>query len=139
MGSSGDQCWGVLTDVDRISGWISVVGDVREVEHLARYSAVLADRMGPFTLKADLDVLVTDLESPRSITIRADGEDRQVGSRITVDATLSIDPTGDGSVVNIRGDYEVTGRIATMGSSTIRQKATKLLEEFAEAARHDLG
>ena len=82
---------------------------------------------------------MTDLQPQKSITIRADGEDRQIGSRITVDATLSIEPSGEGCLVDIEGNYEVTGRVATMGSSTIRQKAKKLLEEFAAAAHLDLG
>ena len=90
VGSTLEECWSILTDVDRIAEWVSVVGSVTEVEHLAKYSAVLEDRLGPFSMKADLDVVVTDLQPQKSISIRADGEDRQIGSRITVDATLAI-------------------------------------------------
>jgi len=139
VGGTSEECWSILTDVDRIADWVSVIGSVTEIEHLAKYSAVLEDRMGPFSMKADLDVVVTDLQPQKSITIRADGEDRQIGSRITVDATLSIEPSGEGCLVDIEGNYEVTGRVATMGSSTIRQKAKKLLEEFAAAAHLGLG
>ena len=121
--STREECWTILTDVDRIADWVSVIGSVTEIEHLAKYSAVLEDRLGPFSMKADLDVVVTDLQPQKSITIRADGEDRQIGSRIIVDATLSIGPSEVGCLVDIAGSYEVTGRVATMGSSTIRQKS----------------
>ena len=132
------ECWDVLVDVARVSSWVSVVGEVTCHEHLSRYTTVLEDRMGPFKLRADLEVAVTSLTEHSRITIRADGEDRQVGSRITVDATLALEPTQSGCNVNIEGRYEVTGRIATMGASTIRQKGDKILREFMEAAKRDL-
>ena len=136
---SAAECWGILVDVPRISGWVSVIGETTEHEPLSRYSAVLEDRMGPIKLRADLDVNVTSMEEGSRISIRADGEDRQVGSRIVVDATLALDPTSDGCTINIDGSYEVTGRVATMGASTIRQKANKILDEFTQAAGRDLG
>ena len=138
VGRDAAECWSVLVDVPRVSGWVTIVHDVAELEELSRYSAVLEDRLGPFKLRADLDVLVTDVLEPERITIRADGEDRQVGSRITVDATLGLERAGGTTRVAIEGTYEVTGRVATMGASTIRQKAAKILDEFVAAAKRDL-
>lgn len=132
------DCWETLIDVSRIAGWVSVVGDTTEHEHLSHYGAVLEDRMGPIKLRADLDVTVTSMEQGSQISIHADGEDRQVGSRIVVDATLALSPTESGCSVDIAGRYEVTGRVATMGASTIRQKADKILAEFTDAAQRDL-
>jgi carbon monoxide dehydrogenase subunit G len=132
------EAWEILLDVGRVSGWVSVVADVAEVDRLSRYTAVLEDRMGPFKLRADLDIVVTSVTEGVSITLRADGEDRQIGSRITVDATLALDPSGQGCGVRIDGRYEVTGRVATMGASMIRQKADKILAEFVTAAQREL-
>ena len=138
VGRSNMECWRVLTDVATVSSWVTVVGEVQEHEHLAHYTTLLEDRLGPFKLRADLDVLVTALTENESITVRADGEDRQVGSRITIDATLALSPRDDGCDVDISGRYEVSGRVATMGASTIRQKADKILKEFMDAAMRDL-
>ena len=138
VGRGSDECWGVLTDVDRVASWVTVVGQVTEHKQLDHYTTVLEDRLGPFKLRADLDVRVTDLNEGEAITIRADGEDRQVGSRITVDATLALAEVDAATSVSIAGQYEVTGRVATMGASTIRSKANKLLAEFIEAAKRDL-
>lgn len=133
-------CWGVLTDVERIAGWVSIVGPVEELEHLRTYTAVLEDRMGPFRLRADLDIQITDVVDQRSLSLRAAGEDRQVASRIAVDATLRLDgePDGHGTSVTVDGSYQVTGRIATLGASMIRSKAQKLLDEFFAAAEREL-
>lgn len=128
--ASPETAWTTVTDVDRVAGWVTVVGSVREIQHLARYSAVLADRLGPFTLSADLDVVVTDLEEMCSIAFLADGEDRQVASRIKIEAELSISPVSEGCEIGVAGRYEVTGRVANLGSSIIRAKGEKILDEF---------
>lgn len=128
--ASPETAWTTVTDVDRVAGWVTVVGSVREIQHLARYSAVLADRLGPFTLSADLDVVVTDLEEMCSIAFLADGEDRQVASRIKIEAELSISPMSEGCEIGVAGRYEVTGRVANLGSSMIRAKGEKILDEF---------
>ena len=138
VGRSAAECWAVLTDVSRVATWVSVVGSVTEHERLSRYSTLLEDRMGPFRLRADLDVTVPSHVEHASIVVRADGEDRQVGSRITVDATLALHPQETGCLVDIAGRYEVTGRVATMGAATIRKKADTILAEFMEAAQRDL-
>lgn len=128
--ASPETAWTTVTDVDRVAGWVTVVGSVKEIQHLDRYSAVLADRLGPFTLSADLDVVVTDLEEMCSIAFLADGEDRQVASRIKIEAELSISPVSEGCEIGVAGRYEVTGRVANLGSSMIRAKGEKILDEF---------
>lgn len=132
------RIWETVTDVNRVASWVSVVGAVSEIEHLARYSAVLTDRLGPFALKADLDVEVTELDEGRSISFRAEGEDRQVSSRIQVAASMRIDPTDTGTTVAVSGTYEIGGRVAALGASTVRSKAAKILDEFFSAAEREL-
>ncbi len=138
VGSDAAKCWERLTDVGRVAQWVSVVGAVRELEPLRAYTAVLEDRMGPFRLRADLVVDVTELVEGRTVRLRAAGEDRQVASRVAVDATLRLDRSDNGTTVTVDGSYEVTGRIATLGASMIRNKADKVLAEFFAAAEREL-
>jgi carbon monoxide dehydrogenase subunit G len=138
--SSPEQAWTSLTDVPLLVSWVSVVEDASEIEPLGRYSAVLMDRLGPFKLRADLDIVVTDLVPGSSITFKASGEDRQVGSRLVIEATMEIEPRDpDGSLARFSGAYEVTGRAASMGSGTINKKADKIMAEFFAAAESALG
>ena len=128
------ECWGVLTDVEKIAGWVSVVGEVNELEHLTTYSAVLVDQFGPFKLKADLDITVTELDEGTSIAFRAKGEDRQVSTSIIVDGSLALEPWDAGTTIHVQGRWNVIGTVATMGSGTIRKKADHIMEEFFTAA-----
>lgn len=130
-----DVTWRILTDVSRVASWVSLVEDVREIEHLARYRAVLRDKIGPFRLRADLDICCTEVRSFESITLEASGEDRQMGSRIAVGATLTLGgASGGGTLVEVKGSYEVSGRVATLGAGTIHRKADKMVEQFFAAA-----
>lgn len=130
--------WETVTDVSTVASWVTVVGSVEEHEPLSRYSAVLADRMGPFQLSADLDVTVTGISEPNSISFSADGEDRQVASRIKIDAEMRIELGDTGTVVDVEGRYEVTGRVAALGSSMIRAKGEKILDQFFSSLEAEL-
>jgi carbon monoxide dehydrogenase subunit G len=94
--------------------------------------------MGPFRLSADLAVKVTAFRQPVSITFTAEGEDRQVSSRITVEAELTIEPREAGTVVAVNGRFEVTGRVATLGASMIRSKGEKILDQFFSSLEAEL-
>jgi carbon monoxide dehydrogenase subunit G len=132
--------WDVLTDVPRLVGWVSIVDDAKELSHLEQYSAVLMDRIGPFKLRADLDITVSEVVPGQHIRVRASGEDRQVSSRIGIDATLTLDERADGgTTVRVDGTYEVVGRVATLGAGMIKQKAAKILDEFFGRAGDELG
>lgn len=139
VAASRQQCWETLTDVPTLVRWVSVLEDAREEEHLARYRAVLADRLGMFRLRADLDIEVSDVHELESVRVSARGEDRQVASRIAVDAVLTIHEKNGGTVVGVEGTYEVSGRVATMGASTIRKKADRILDEFFGSVATELG
>lgn len=131
--------WRVITDVPLVASWVTVVDDVHEHEALVRYDAVLADRVGPFKLSADLDVDVTGLDAPNSIEVTADGEDRQVASRIQIGARVALAADDTGTAIHVSGQYEVTGRVATLGASMIKSKGEKILDEFFGALAGHFG
>ena len=143
VGATPEGCWKVLTDVHRLVSWVSVIDDVQELSPLDKYTAVLMDRLGPFKLRANLDVSVVDVQEPERIRIKAAGEDRQIASRITIDALVTLAKSAtddtDGTTVSVTGTYEIGGKVATLGAGMIRQKATKILDEFSQRATADLG
>jgi uncharacterized protein len=138
--ADAERTWATLTDVPLLVGWVSVVEQAAEITPLEKYSAVLMDRLGPFKLRADLDITLSDVEVGRHVSMRAEGEDRQVGSRVVVLAHLDIETSPSGAcVVRAAGTYEVTGRVASMGASTIRKKADKILDEFFDHVASSMG
>ncbi|MCW2538522.1 MAG: hypothetical protein JWN95_247 [Frankiales bacterium] len=134
------KCWAVLTDVPQLVEWVSVVNEAKEISPLESYSAVLMDRLGPFKLKADLAIAVSEVVEGEQIRVKANGEDRQVSSRIGIDAILVLTDGADGGTqIKVDGSYEVIGKVATLGAGMIRTKATKILDEFFAHTGNALG
>jgi uncharacterized protein len=133
-----EEVWRVVEDVPVVLSWISIVHSTTPGELDDRYAAVLQDRLGPFKLRADLRVDVLERDRGHRIRARAEGEDRQIGSRLIIEVTLAITQEGGASVLTVDGTYEVTGRPATLGASSIRKKAGKVLAEFFASAQRAL-
>ena len=128
---SRPEAWEVLLDVQTVAGWVGLIGQVTEISPLSRYRAELSDRVGPFRLRADLEVNIKRVEEMSTVVLEAEGEDRQVRSRIKVDLTMRLsDVHPNKTGVGIEGRYEVTGRVATLGASLIRHKADTILDQF---------
>lgn len=132
------DCWAVLTDVDRLADWVDIVHDVTVHHHLRSYGATLEDRIGPFRLRADLDIAVTEAREDERIAFEATGQDRQVGSRLTIRAAMHLTPADHGTTVRFDGTYAVEGRVATVGAPMIRRKADGILEKFIARAEDEL-
>lgn len=139
VGCGPERTWSTVTDIDLLVSWVPIVSEAVEHEPLRRYSALLVDRLGPFSLKADLSIDVTNLVEHESIAIRAEGHDRQVDSRILVEGTMLLKATDRGTELEVHGRYEVTGRVATFGGPMIRSKADKIIEDFFSGLTQSLG
>ena len=132
-----DAVWDAVNDVRRVASWVSIVREVRDIEPPRRYAALLEDRLGPFAMRADLDLTVE--RDGRKMRVTASGDDRQVASRIAATIELSVEPDGNGTSLGVTGRYEVTGKVATLGAGAIRKKGDKILQEFFDSAAKELG
>jgi carbon monoxide dehydrogenase subunit G len=138
LDASPEAVWAAVLDVHRVASWLSIVREVRDVDPPRRYAALLEDRLGPFAMRADLDLTVETSE-PRRLKVNAAGEDRQVASRIAATIDLAVEPDGSRTSLKVTGKYEVTGRVATLGAGAIRKKGDKILAEFFNSASKELG
>jgi carbon monoxide dehydrogenase subunit G len=133
-----EDVWRVVEDVPVVLSWISIVHSTAPGQSPDRYAAVLQDRLGPFKLRADLRIDVLERDAGHRIRARAEGEDRQIGSRLIIEVTLKLTEDGGTTVLTVDGSYEVTGRPATLGASSIRKKAGKVIAEFFASAERAL-
>lgn len=137
--------WPRLLDVHAVASWLSIMHSVTEVSSGSSgidgssFRAAFEDKVGPFTLRADLHIEVAGVRDLEEVSIRARGEDRQIRSRIMIDAAARLSDAGPGRTrVRLSGSYEITGRVATLGAGVIRSKATKLIDTFCINAAHGL-
>jgi uncharacterized protein len=137
LSASPDAVWDAVNDVRRVASWLSIVREVRDVEPPRRYAALLEDRVGPFAMRADLELTVERNE--RRMRVGAAGEDRQVASRIAATIELAVATDGAGTSLTVTGRYEVTGKVATLGAGAVRKKGDRILQEFFDSVGKELG
>jgi carbon monoxide dehydrogenase subunit G len=138
LAAGREAVWATVSDIPSVLSWISIVGAAEEVGP-DRYRALLEDRLGPFKLRADLDIAVQEREEGRLVRARGEGEDRQIGSRLIIEVMLALSEQDGATSVDVRGSYEVTGRPAALGAGSIRKKAGRILDEFFRSAERALG
>lgn len=139
LAAPASSVWATILDFPRVASWLHIVSELKEVEAQKRYTAVIADKVGPFSLKADLTANVSVDAAARRLTATAEGEDRQIQSRITATLEIVIAEDGAGSVLDLKGRYEIAGKVATLGAGAIRKKGDKILEEFFATLARELG
>ena len=139
------EVWPRLLDVQAVASWLPIMHSVTEVSSGpagidgSSFQAAFEDRVGPFTLRADQHIAVAGVRDLEEVAIRARGEDRQIRSRIMIDAAARLSDAGaDQTRVRLTGSYEITGRVATLGAGVIRSKATKLIDTFCTNAARGL-
>ena len=135
------EVWSRLLDVETVASWLPIMHSITQLSPGtdgivgAGYSAAFEDRVGPFSLRADLRIDVTDVRELEEVSVQARGEDRQTRSRIMIDAAAHLSEDGpDRTHVRLSGTYEITGRVATLGAGVIRSKANKLIDAFCTNA-----
>ena len=133
--------WPRLLDVQAVASWLPIMHSVTEVSSGlsgidgSSFQAAFEDKVGPFSLRADLHIEVSGVHDGEEVSIRARGEDRQIRSRIMIDAAARLSDAAPGQTrVQLTGSYEITGRVATLGAGVIRSKATKLIDTFCTNA-----
>ena len=136
-----DVVWPRLLDVQAVASWLPIMHSVTEVSpgpsgiDGSSFKAAFEDKVGPFSLRADLHIEVSGVHDGEEVSIRARGEDRQIRSRIMIDAAARLSDAGPGQTrVQLVGSYEITGRVATLGAGIIRSKASKLIDTFCTNA-----
>ena len=141
VGAPRDEVWPRLLDVEAVASWLPIMHSVTEVSSGrsgidgSSFQAAFEDKVGPFSLRADLRIEVAGVRESEEVSIRARGEDRQIRSRIMIDAAAQLADAGPGQTrVRLSGAYEITGRVATLGAGIIRSKANKLIDTFCTNA-----
>lgn len=145
VAAARDEVWPRLLDVQAVASWLPIMHSVTEVSSGSSgidgssFRAAFEDKVGPFSLRADLRIEVAGVSEPEEVAIRARGEDRQIRSRIMIDAACRLSDAGPKQTrVRLIGSYEITGRVATLGAGLIRSKANKLIDTFCTNATTDL-
>jgi len=133
-----DAVWDFLWDVPRLAAYIPGVKEVRTVEERRKYTAVVAEKVGPFKVQFPLEIEVVEVQAPERLRARANGRDAAVDGLVKVELDVAVTPAEGGTTLRLAADISVLGKLGTLGHSVIVRKGTDVVERFAEAVKTQL-
>jgi carbon monoxide dehydrogenase subunit G len=134
-----DEAWDFLWQTDRLAACLPGCKGVQEVEPRARYKAQVEDRVGPFGVRFDLDVVVQESQPREHVRIVATGHDRRLGASQKVALDVRLKEAGPReTLLNVDAEVEILGKIATLGQFVVKRKVKEVVSRFTENVRKQL-
>lgn len=133
-----EAVWAFLWDVPRLAACIPGARDVRTVEAGKRYTAVVAEKVGPFKVQFPLEIEVLETRPPARLRARAGGRDASVDALVKVDLDVALAPLDGGTALSLSAEIAVLGKLGTLGHGVIVRKGAEIVDRFGAAVREQL-
>lgn len=133
--------WSFVRDVARLSACIPNVSDLAAIELDHRFSAVVADQIGPFKLSVPVQIELQAIDQPHRITAELTGNDSRGQARIKglLEARIESREPEIGSRIALSMRMEVLGKLASLGAAPMRRRADDIFSKFARCVEAQLG
>jgi uncharacterized protein len=132
-----DKAWAVLTDIERIAPCLpgAELKDVKGDE----YHGVVKIKVGPITAQyAGTATMVERDDTARRAVLRAEGRDTRGQGNASATVTATLQPEGDGTLVTVATDLQITGKVAQFGRGVLADVSAKLMDQFAANLQKDV-
>lgn len=133
-----ERVWALVENIAALAGCIPGCRECQSLGPDGKYKATVVERVGPFQLQVPLDIAVTDVQPPSSLRVQATGKDARLGSTVSLEIRVEIQPAEGRSVLLIQSETRVMGKLATLGMGMIQRKAEEILAAFAANIRRQL-
>jgi carbon monoxide dehydrogenase subunit G len=133
LAASPDVVWQTIRDPERVAACLPNLRDFRPADANGRYATTLVERLGPFSVQVPLSIEVDEDAAGRQMVARVSGEDRGGAARVRGSVRAGVRADGTGSVLEVAGDVEVLGRLASLGAVPMRRRADQVFEQFIVA------
>lgn len=125
------QVWQVLWDFPRLAASLPGCEHIERVDDTT-YKSKMRQSVGPFRLELDLSLTVVESVPEQRIVFTGGGADRQ-GNRLKLErASIELEPVTGGTRVTYAADFNLSGKLATLGYPMVKRKARDLGVEFGK-------
>ena len=103
------------------------------------YNGRMKVKVGAITTSYKGTASIVDRDqTTRSATLKAKGRETTGAGAATMQASLSVVPTQDGSLVSIGTDLTVTGRVAQFGRGVIEDVSKHMIDQMASCIKQKI-
>jgi len=128
-----DRVWQMLQDPSWIASLLPNVRDFKPLDAPNRYSTLLVEKLGPFSVQVPLTIDVSEDAAKRQMTARVAGDDKGGQARVRGELVATVTPEGDAAAsLEVASNVEVLGRLATLGAVPMRRRADQIFDQFVQ-------
>lgn len=133
-----DVAWAFVREPAQVA---DCVPNLTEFASIApdRYTSLLVERLGPFSVRIPLEIGVTQDAGARQVVARISGVDRGGAARVRGDVRASITPDAGGARLDVVSAVEVLGRMAALGAVPMRRRGDQVFDQFVRTVEQRLG
>jgi carbon monoxide dehydrogenase subunit G len=138
LGRPPEAVWDFLLDVERFSGCVPGVQEVKKLDERT-FEGTISATVGPITGAFNFRATIIDSVAPREMLARLDGTDTVTKSKLTGEIALTLQRLeAMQTELSYNAAVGIQGRLAILGDMILRATATLLVEEFIRRVRIEI-
>ena len=137
--ASPAEAWAFLWDLPSVARCIPGCEGI-ESAGAGAHRARMTQRVGPFRVSMDMEMRVVEVEDGRRVVASGGGKDK-MGNRLHINrlALELREPAVGQTEVSYSMDFNLYGRLATLGSTAVKRKAEEVRGDFSRRIAGALG
>ena len=137
--ASPAEAWAFFWDLPRVARCIPGCESIESIGEGA-YRSRMTQRVGPFRVSMDMEMRVDEAAEGRRVVVSGSGKDK-MGNRLHINRlALEIgEPSGGQTEVAYAMDFNLYGRLATLGATAVKRKAEEIRGDFSRRIAEELG
>ena len=134
-----DAAWAFFWDLPRVAGCLPGCESIESIGDGA-YRAQITQRVGPFQIAMSMEVSIQEAVEKQRVVVTGHGKDR-IGNRLHINrlALELSEPQPGQTEVGYVMDFNLYGRLATLGNTVVKRKAEEIRAEFSRRIASELG
>ena len=131
VSATASQVWELFWDLPRVARCLPGFEEIHAVDE-THYRARMVQRVGPFQVAMDLDLAVQEIAPGQRVVVTGGGKDRMGNTLKLNRLAIELAPVSDERTeVSYSIDFNLFGRLATMGNAVMKRKAEETRAEFS--------
>jgi carbon monoxide dehydrogenase subunit G len=126
------QVWDLFFDLPKVALCLPGCEEITEIDGTT-YRARMVQKVGPFQVAMDLDLKIDEVVEGERVVVSGGGKDRMGNTMKLNRLVLQLAHRSDTETdVSYSMDFNLFGRIATLGSAMVKRKAEETTAEFSK-------
>ena len=132
------EVWALFWDLPRVARCLPGCEAIEALDG-GGYRARLVQRVGPFQVAMDVDLVIEEFVEAKRVVVAGGGQDR-MGNRLKLSSlALELEEAEEGTTVHYAMNFTLTGKLASLGNSVVKRKAEETRREFSRRIAAELG